>query len=310
MHKAKYILLLSLIFFACEKDIEITLNDQADKLVMYAFVHPDSTLNMHLSKSQSILSVPNYAIVDKGRFRLFINDEIQGTYILPTDTMWSNWSEFSFSVGDKFRIEAYEVEGDTVKVESYIPKVVPIVNLDTVTMSQNIVELGMTEVLRTKVSFKDPALVPNYYQLYVVRESWGTIGTEPYYTYEPIEYEKEDPVFTQGDQSGALLQGLDFHGLFYDGIIDGLQYRLAFSIPRDNLFFNYYEDKIKISIYLYHHTSDYFQYFRSKVMADGFDGFNEGLPVFEPVRIHSNVKNGLGLVSGMSFATDSLVFYK
>ena len=310
MYKFKYILLLFLVLMACEKDIEIALNKQEDQLVMYAFIYPDSALNIHFSKSQSILSVPNYEQVEQGRFRMYINDEIQGTYILPADTVWSKWKEFSFAVGDKVKIEAYELDGDTVKVESYIPDVIPFYDLDTVTITQNLSDLGPTEMLRTKLSFEDPGGVVNYYQLHVVREGFGIVGGEPYYNRKAITYEKDDPVFTQGEQSGSLLQGIDFQGLFSDGVINGLNYRLGFNIPRDNLFFDYYEDKIKITIYLYHHTYDYYSYFRSKILSAGYDGFYDGLPVFEPVRIHNNIDNGLGLVSGMSFDADSLVFYK
>jgi len=310
MYKFKYILLLFLVLMACEKDIEIALNKQEDQLVMYAFIYPDSALNIHFSKSQSILSVPNYEQVEQGRFRMYINDEIQGTYILPADTVWSKWKEFSFAVGDKVKIEAYELDGDTVKVESYIPDVIPFYDLDTVTITQNLSDLGPTEMLRTKLSFEDPGGVVNYYQLHVVREGFGIVGGEPYYTRKAITYEKDDPVFTQGEQSGSLLQGIDFQGLFSDGVINGLNYRLGFNIPRDNLFFDYYEDKIKITIYLYHHTYDYYSYFRSKILSAGYDGFYDGLPVFKPVRIHNNIDNGLGLVSGMSFDADSLVFYK
>jgi len=310
MQRLKYIVLLFIALTACEKDIEIALNKQEDKLVMYAFMYPDSALNLHFSKSQSILSVPDYEQVEKGRFKLFINDEIQGTYILPADTVWSIWKEFRFVEGDKIRLEAFEVDGDTIKVASYIPDVIPLIDLDTVTVTRHLDDVGSTEMLRTRVSFDDPGGVVNYYQLHVIREGWGTIGEQPYYTRKTIVYEKDDPVFTQGDPSGSLLQGLDFQGLFSDGIANGLNYRLAFNISRDNLFFDYYEDKIKITIYLYHHTYDYYSYFRSKVLAAGYDGFYEGLPVFEPVRIHNNIENGLGLVSGMSFDADSLVFFK
>ncbi len=308
MQKFKYILLL-FVLIACEKDIEIALNEQEDKLVMYAFAYPDSALNLHFSKSQSILSVPDYGQVEKGRFKLFINDEIQGTYIFPVDTVWSKWKEFSFSTGDKIKIEAFELNGDTIKVESYIPDIVSLTDLDTVTITRLSNEVGLIDMLRTRVSFEDPG-GSNYYQLHVVREGWGTAGDKPYYTRKTIVYEKNDPVFTQGEAGGSLLQGFDFQGLFTDGITNGLKYRLAFDIPRDNLFFDYYENKIKITIYLYHHTYDYYNYLRSKVLAAGYDGFYEGLPVLEPVRIHNNIENGLGLVSGMSFDADSLVFYK
>ena len=41
----------------------------------------------------------------------------------------------------------------------------------------------------------------------------------------------------------------------------------------------------------------YFEYLKTTIWAKGADNF----PVFDPVRIHSNVEQGLGLVSGMSF---------
>ena len=310
MRKLIYIVVLFVALTACEKDIEIALNKQEDKLVMYAFIYPDSAMNLHFSKSQSILSVPNYKQVEKGRFKLFINDEIQGTYILPADTVWSKWKEFNFTGGDEIRIEAYELDGDTVKVESRIPEVVPLIGLDTATVTQHVNEIGSAKMLRIRASFHDPGGVVNYYQLHVVREGWGTIGGKPYYTRKTIAFDKDDRVFTQGEASESLLQGLDFQGLFSDGMFNGQNYRLTFNIPQDKLFFDYYENKIKITVCLYHHTYDYYAYFRSKVLAAGYEGFYDGLPVFEPVRIHNNIENGFGLVSGMNFDADSLVFRK
>lgn len=310
MNKLKYICILILGLIACEKDIELTINEQSDLMVMYAFVYPDSTLNLHFSKSQSILSLDNYKQIEKGRFQIFINDNFQGTYILPSDTIWSRWPDFSFKTGDQIKINAYELNGDTVKVESYIPDVVPILNMDTVSISQNVSGNGLTKILRTMITFHEPADERNYYQMYVVREGYGTIGGEPYYNRRVVEYEKDDPVFTKGAQNESLLPGLDFQGLFTDEYISGLKYRLGINIPNEYLIFDYYEEKMKLTFYLYHHSSDYYQYFRSTILAAGYEGFYDGLPVFEPVKIHSNIQNGLGLVSGMNFDCDSLVFYK
>jgi len=310
MNKFKYIGLLFLLLVACEKDIELELNRQEDKLVMYAFVYPDSSLNIHLSKSQSILALDNYQQVEKGRFQLFINDNFQGTYILPSDTVWSTWPEFTFRTGDRFKINAYELDGDTVKVETIIPDLIPILKMDTTTIKQNVTDVGEVEMLKASLTFQEPANEVNFYQVHVVREGWGSIGGEPYYNRKVIKYDKDDPVFTQGEESETLLPGLDFQGLFNDKYINGHKYKFALNIPRDNLFFDYYEDKIKITYYLYHHTNDYYSYFRSTILAAGYDGFYEGLPVFEPVKIHSNISEGLGLVSGMNFDSDSLVFIK
>ncbi len=295
---------------ACEKDIEIELGAQSEKLVMYAFIYPDSTLNFHLSKSQSILSVENYKQVEKGRFQLFVNDNFQGAYILPSDTIWSQWPEFSFKAGDRLNINAYELNGDTIMAESYIPEAVEMLAMDTMSVMRSVSDDNSVEMLKTKIRFEDPIGEENFYQLMVVREGWGQKGDEPYYTRKTIIYDKDDAVFSHGDQGGSLLPGIDFQGLFTDGFINGKTYDLNVYIPRDNLFFDYYEDKIRITIYLYHHTYDYYSYFRSIILADGYGGFYEDLPVFEPVKIHTNIVNGLGLVSGMNFDSDSLVFIK
>ena len=300
--------MLTIALFACEKDIELELNQQSDKLIMYAFIYPDSALNLHLSKSQSILSVPDYQQVERGRFQFYINDNFQGAYILPSDTVWSEWTEFSFDVSDEISITAYEFNGDTVSAGSYIPEKIPILQMDTSSVTRNIAEVG-ANMLRIRLTFKDPASEKNYYQTLVVREGWGDMDGTPYYTRKTVEYDKDDMVFTR-DQSGSLLPGIDFQGLFTDDIINGREYGMEINIPKDNLFFDYYEDKIKLTVYLYHHTDDYYSYFRSTILADGYEGFYEGLPVFEPVKIHTNIENGLGLFSGMNFDSDSLVFIK
>ncbi len=164
--------------------------------------------------------------------------------------------------------------------------------------------------MKIKITFQEPVGEKNYYQTLVIREGWGDIEGTPYYTRNTIEYDKDDLVFTQGDQSGSLLPGIDFQGLFTDDIINGMNYELSINIPKDNLFFDYYEDKIQITMYLYHHTLDYYSYFRSTILAEGYEGFYEGLPVFEPVKIHTNIENGLGLFSGMNFDSESLIFEK
>ncbi len=311
INKLLYILSAVILLMSCEKDIDLDINDQTDKLVMYAFIYQDSALDLSISKSQSILAVENYALVDKGRFELQINDQAQGKYILPSDTIWSSWSEFSFEEKDQIKIKAFELEGDTVESTTFIPHRIPIVQLDTNTVVKNVTDVGNVDMLRSVIKFQEPVNEVNYYQLHIVREGWGKIGEKDYYTRKVIDFEDDDDVFTHGEQSGSLLPGIDFQGLFTDELINGKLYELEVNIPRDNLLFAFEkEDKIKITYYLYHHTYDYYSYLRSIILAGGYEGFYRRLPIFEPVKIHSNVEGGLGLVSGMSFDSDSLVFNK
>jgi hypothetical protein len=100
------------------------------------------------------------------------------------------------------------------------------------------------------------------------------------------------------------LSGIEFRGTFSDFRINGTNYPLKIRIPTyyiDNVANN---QKKRINFTLLSLTSDYFNYFRSRVIAD----YNYNLPIIDPIKIVGNVEGGLGLVGGIAVTYDSLIF--
>ncbi len=297
------LMLFSALFVQCEKDIELELKKEGDKTVLYSFIYPDSVFNLHFSKSVDVLSKDNHKFVENGVFKLYVNDYYKGKYNFPSGEVSGQWRNFSFSAGDSIMIMAMDETPDTAIVTTVIPETIIIEQLDSVSSKYQGTDGILYDVLKCNLLFTDVQNVNNYYQLVVIQERWELIDGEEVYYREVVDYIKDDQVFYSRNQEGTLLEGLDFYGMFDDEIIDGA-YNLQCLVPSSYYKLYWFDKKIKLTFYLYHHTEDYYRYFRTKLMSDYYNG----MPIFEPVNIHSNIQNGIGLVSGVSFSSDSLVF--
>ena len=297
------LIIISALFVQCEKDIELELKKEGGRLVLYSFIYPDSAFSFYFSESVDVLSDHNYAMVKNGSFRIYINSVDQGKYFFPSDTILGQWNDFRFSPGDSVTLKAMDDAGDTATVSTYLPQVIAIEKIDSVSDMYQGSDGALYKVLKCNISFTDPFFTDNYYQLVIIQERWEDTGGNEKYFREVVDYIKDDPVFYSHNQEGALLEGLDFQGLFTDELIHGT-YKLQCLVPSSYYELSPSDKKIKLTFYLYHHTIDYYRYFRTKLTSDYYNG----VPIFEPVNIYSNVTNGIGLVSGMVFSEDSLIF--
>jgi len=296
------LLVMALLVTGCEKDIKLELQKEGNNKVLYSFIYPDSAFRFHYSKSVNVLSDQSFTLVKDATFKMYINDLYQGKYSFPGKNIWGEWSNFEFSAGDTIRIKAMDDTNDTAFVKTFIPDIVDVESLDTVSSTYQGSDGILYDVLKCNIVFTDGD-EDDYYQLVIIQERWEEVdGVENYYL-DTVDYIKDDPVFYSRSQEETLLEGLDFHGLFNDEIINGT-YDLQCLVPSSYYKLYWFDKKIKLTFYLYHHTNDYYRYVRTKLISDYYNG----IPVFEPINIFSNVTNGIGLVSGMSFSTDSLVF--
>jgi len=294
---------VTLLFSGCEKDIEIELKEEGNKTVLFSFIYPDSIFTLHFSKSVGVLSEDNYSLVKNGFFKLYKNDLYQGKYRFPDDTVTWHWRDFGFEPGDTVLLKAIDGERDTAIARTTIPVTIPVEKMDTVSSTYQGADGITYNVLKCNLNFIDPFFTDDYYQLEIIQERWEVIdGNETYYR-EVVDYIKDDPVFYSRNQQGVLIEGIDFKGLFTDELINGY-YDLQCLVPDTYYKLYWFDKKIKLTFYLYHHTEEYYKYFRTKLISDYYNG----VPIFEPVNVYSNVENGIGLVTGMSFAVDSLVF--
>jgi hypothetical protein len=230
------------------------------------------------------------------------NEEKVDSFDYPFRYMWAERRNIQIRQNDQFKITAYDSNGTSVTGTAIIPQKVPITQIDTsrITVYTSGVQ---RKYLECKILFQDPPDENNYYQLIVTMDEWEKNENSSLYSFQYLDFHKTDSVFFIKDQSGSVLSGIDFRGTFSDYRINGLNYPLKIRIP--TYFFDNISDnqKKRINFILLSITSDYFNYFRCRVIAD----YNQDLPIIDPIKIFGNIDDGLGLIGGIAATSDSLI---
>ena len=305
MKKFLYIVVALALFVSCEKSLEFRLEEKGGNLVMFAFLTPDSSFNVHLSKSVSHMSVDDFERIYDGNITVYRNGKIVDDFIFPFDKTWVCRDDVVISEGDTFRIEAYDSGGQNISAETLVPYAVPVSISDTATIEREQNGNGKTQMLQCKLKIPDRKGVSNYYQLLAFEEICVATTGDSVCQRTEIDYSKTDPVFYVRDQEGSLIGGLDFGGCFSDHLFDGENYELTVYLPVQ--YANAPQSSgiyRKILFLLLSHTREYYDYYRSRSVAE----YGYELPLLDPIRIYNNVEGGLGVVSAYSISADSLVF--
>jgi hypothetical protein len=305
--KLKFAILFVILsmLFACEKSLNLELEEKGGKLVLFSFLNPDSAFSVHLSKSVSHMSVDDYERVYDGNIIVYRNGSIVDNFVFPFDNVWAHRNNFKFSAGDTILIKAVDGEGQNVYGKTAVPDAVKVNIKDTATIEINDKEYGNSKALKCNLIISDPVGGDNCYQLVVFEELYSVENGDTICDRSKIDYHKDDPVFYVRDQEGSLIGELDFGGCFSDYLFDGEEYELSL-----NLSDQYskapgspYAER-KLLFVLLSHTRAYYDYYRSRIVAEyGYD-----LPLIDPIRIYNNVEGGLGLVAAYTASKDSLVF--
>jgi len=284
----------------CESNLTIDIEDGGGDLVLYSFVMPDSTFSVHLSRSVSYSSVDDYERVYDGYVIVYKNDVKIDSFAWPYESIWAYRPDIKVAYNDTIKIVSGDSQGN---LATGTTEVLQPVEIESVTTEYN--EDTIPEYVNCSVIFTDPADITNYYQLVVISETWNN-EAELTYEYNQVSYLKSDEdVFYVRDQDGSLLQGIDFLGTFPDDIVKTQEhYPVKIEIP--GVYFNppAPNEKRKLSFLLVSLSEDYYKYLRSKVVAE----YNYELPIVTPVKVHSNISGGHGLVGSLSVASDSIVF--
>lgn len=296
--------MMVLTFAACEKDINLKLKEGGGRLVLFSFLTPDSVFSVHLSRSVSHSSIDDFERVYNGYIKIIQNGDKVDSFKYPFKELWAYRENLVVKTGDLFEIEAGDMDGNSITGSTLIPPVVKIDDLDTIRRLSPNINGGMGYFIDCYISFNDPPRERNYYQLILSEEIWDNNGGDIKYSYQLINFIKDDPVFYIRDQEGSLLGGIDFKGTFPDELFDGTKKKLKVRIPASFVEKPESGRKRRLTFLLLSQTMDYFNYLRSRVVAE----HNYELPIVDPIKIHTNVKGGLGLVGGISVARDSLVF--
>lgn len=292
-HKLNILLVLvGLLPVSCEKSLSIDLPETEGRVVLYSFVYPDSLLTLQLSRTAPITASKPFRFVQNAHFEVQINNQMVLIDSFPNNQLVANWNMPKINAGDSISVTVYTDGFPKTFAHTRVLQQVPILLVDTLTEYRL---PGNTPHLRFRVGLKDPLGENNYYQVLVVRRSIDKETSQE--RVQTLNLLKEDPAFSMQDQAGGISNWFDFRGLFSDHIFDGSTYRVNFLVATTDFAIKTFEQQVNLEVYLYHHTPDYFEYLKTSVLSKGANNF----PVFDPIRIHTNVTNGLGLLSGMVF---------
>ena len=317
--KIKHQIILFTALFAlisCEKTIEFKGEVTAPMLVISSFITPDSTIKAYVSKTRFFLDKGYiHEKVSNADFSLFVNGIAKGKLTPGGDGFY--YSDYKPLVGEEIKYEVRASGLASVTGETKIPVQNIILNVDTSSVKQRdylIYETGYNQGIASdtvgettlkKISFRlkftDNGDEKNYYRLLVIRQSHFE-----YRTTETYLSHFEDIVFGEkqtGSDVGYLFESSEnnyTYDTFSDDIFNGKSYNLKFSdiITLEYKDYNSpgrsYEKEIRTIyfIYLQQISPDYYFYAKSSVAARSTDGN----PFVEPVQIHSNIRNGVGLL--------------
>jgi len=312
------ILIAAISFNSCENVVDIDVPERPPKLVLNAYISPDSLWHISLSHSKYVLDNRDYKEISNAEISVHENGELKENlnYQVIND-QYENERGFYKSnfhrpqAGNVYRVEASMNGYETIWAETTIPTLVTIEQflIDTSKIISRDYESGY----KLSIAFNDPAEIRNYYQVELIAR---TIRAETYTVYDE-EYSSKDTTVYYNNTSSIYITPLnpaiydDQFGynntvIFSDGIFNGSLFYFDFLVdewyisPFIKQSSNENEEtsleivlrSINEEMYLYETTAD-------------LQDWNSGNPFAEPVPVFSNINNGYGVFG--AFAADSSI---
>ena len=295
MNRWLYILFFAgLLLIACESDRAFNESFPPQKLVLFAFVEPDSTVQVQLGKT--FHSEWENSALEEVSGEVFINGRQEGVLVMEGHNRY--YAEVRPKPGDRVKIVARakglpEAVGETTLPMAGIPLAV-----DTTLVGP---KNKLNRVFYT-IHIDDKASERHYYRLLIRTETYTQIGDRITGLYDQYTYDTEnDPLL--GGRNEAWLNEDDPNAfkIFTNERFEGKGYTMRVSAAAWNTYEMKYDAVVQWEVVNQHVKliridEDSYLYFKSLMLSDRGEG------IIEPVQVHSNVQGGVGIV-GYAYAT-------
>lgn len=259
--------------------------------MVFGIVRAGKPVDILVQKSYPLLTYTD--TLDKNiltDISLSVNDELKETLYRQNNHYFSKYIPQS---GDKIKI-SFEWQGKEISTEGEIPKSIQI---DSVQYLSN-----DSEGKNFNLFFKDDFEEHNYYDVSVsIRYKNDSLGvlTDFYFvtSKSPLIGNEED-----------LSDYYDYQSLlFSDTLFNGRNVKLLIKVSA--LYLSYDEELINVNLHLSKIDKDYYMYVKSflKNQAAQTPGIFNGNT--EYINVHSNIKNGYGIVKFFSIDTKDITTY-
>ncbi|WP_035807309.1 DUF4249 domain-containing protein [Lunatimonas lonarensis] len=288
----RYILPVGLlVLLSCEQFLEVDLPGQEPRIVLNALLDPSDTLKVYLTRSRGILEGREYEeffdLISNAD--VYLETEAGDRYSLeyvdrsrPFDpNAFYRLSDFVFHPNQSYSLVAEAPGYETIRTSQVVPAQVPI-------QSVEITRLGPdgswqnSELVEFRVRFTDPP-GRNFYELSgrVFGSDTVEVEGQPFLSmyFSDLYPRPVNPSFEKDHLMRSVL-------LFGDALLPGQDAELVFrtTVPTD------YE-LLEVTLHLAHVSESYYRYYDT---AD-LQFYNRGDFLSQPVLVHTNVENGLGI---------------
>ncbi len=304
------IIILFFIGIACEKTIDIDLEDAKIRIVLNSGLTPDSIISVNITRSRHILDNADIIPLADAVVKLYEDDVFIGNMTYKYNGFYT--IDYYPIIGKTYKVEVEHSNFDNVFGLTKIPESVNILSIDT---TKSFDENG-NEYYNFFIKFRDPSLTSNYYMVSMRNrysyEMWDenmitidtlyvgpdtTIVQEEHGGYRWVE--TTDKIWFQTDDMIVDAQIYNSNSvIFSDELIDGQEYLLKLKVDK----YNFYQDTNQIYVDFYSISPEYYKYLVS--FNKHQEAHND--PFAEPVIVFSNIVDGIGILGGMSSKTDSL----
>lgn len=303
---------LIIIFGSCRKKLDIDIPDTKKHIVLNGIINPDSIIRVRVTKSKGVLDNNNIENLSSAIVKIYKNN------VYEEDLEYSDSGYFYSSVkpeiNSDYKITADYAELQSVEAETRLTEPIEIQSIDTV-IQIKITDWGgyidTSYEIHTELKFEDNVSSSDFYALSVSTlipnydYSDTSVVFLGYDAYEN-DYDTSNPVLNKRNNE-FFLDGMSGR-VFNDELFNGNTYKLPFTIYYQN---NNVIDKnisassypSKIVIRLMKVTEEIYNY----VFSYNLNQQTNEDPFAQPVQVYSNVKNGLGIFSGYTMSTDTIV---
>ena len=298
--------LVLILFTACEKEVQLDLPEQEQKLTVLCNFSPNEPFSIQLSKSQSLFSdESDNSLLENANVQLCMGNELIEK-VPQTSSSPDAGSKFMSMVAVPSPKEFYtlkiEVDGlKPITATSWIPEPVEISHssLGQINEFQQIDNVKEYEV-RLALQFNDPGDEKNYYQINFYQElvNEQNLQDTSVQLLANTNFSFIDETLT--DNFNVLDGGILFQDLTFDGSLKELvfepffQYNAATYTPKNIVV----ELRSVSEEYYKYYTSVYRQVRQTSLSGNGT--LNGSVPFSDPEILYSNIENGFGVFAGFS----------
>lgn len=298
--------LVAVLITSCEYDYTVDIPVEK-KLVVLSNFSPNQAMRLYLSTNDFLAdSTDRILFPENAQIKLYINNTYfeDLIYTRPSASTAYYSSSRIPSKGRTYRVEAYFEDFDSITAENKVPQPMEIDELVFTNLRTEIIPSFPDlerKIVSTEITIEDEFLAEKYFHLI---PSKADIGAGPdFVNYGPEYVDIEAPVIPHeylSHEDGEFFQG----GIILKGS-DIIKYDNTFQV---DVSFDYFkEDEKDTPIYFELRTvsEDYYKFHKS-LAAQNARGFNQQLISIQAIKIHNNIKNGIGNFSSYSSFIDSV----